>query len=120
MQRENGVLKYHKFDRQQNWSTIKIQKESLLEVNDDLPGKYNPGGKIKFKTILLWPRLCNYSDVYIFVKGNIITSGVWADVVARNAKESQSKIVQHPEDASVKYIISEQMMHRIRYCNVFG
>ena len=48
----------------------------MVEVNDELPGKYNPDGKIKFKTILLWPRLCNYSDGYIFVKGNIMTSGV--------------------------------------------
>ena len=80
----------------------KFKTKNVVEVNGELPGKYNPGGKIKFKTILLWPSLCNYSDVTIFVKGTIITSGVWANVVARNANERHSKIVHHSEDVSVK------------------
>ena len=40
-------------------------------INDDISGEYSPKKQIRFKTAILRSSLCDYSDAYIFVKGNI-------------------------------------------------
>ena len=40
-----------------------------------LAGRYNPDSPIKFKTSMLKSSLCDYSNVYILVKGNIAVPG---------------------------------------------
>ena len=47
-------------------------------------GSYT-GNKIKFKTTMLRPNLCNYADAYIFAKGAIKITGAGDDVAARQA-----------------------------------
>ena len=56
---------------------------------DEARGTYSPNKQIKFKTLMLRSSLYNYSDAYIFVKGNIIvnnTAGAGAAVNNANLK----------------------------------
>ena len=41
---------------------------------DQSQGNYNPNKKIRIKTSMLRSDLCDYSDAYIVVKGNIIVN----------------------------------------------
>ena len=54
------------------------------EINDEARGTYSPNQQIKFKTSMLRSSLCDYSDAYIFVKGNITVNNTAADDVAAN------------------------------------
>ena len=42
-----------------------------MEINDEARGTYSPNKQIKFKTSMLRSSLCDYSDAYMLVKGNI-------------------------------------------------
>ena len=42
-----------------------------IEVYDQLEGNYNVNKKIRIKTLMLRSYLCDSSDAYIVVKGNI-------------------------------------------------
>ena len=50
-----------------------------MEINDDVRGKYNRKGQIKFKTAMLKQKLCDYSDAYILVKRAIKSTGQGSD-----------------------------------------
>ena len=50
---------------------FKFGTRNRVEINDDTRGEYSPNKKIKFKTAMLRSSLCDYSDAYILVKGNI-------------------------------------------------
>ena len=52
--------------------------KNWVEINDDLRGTYNTKSQIKFKTPILKSSLCDYSDAYILVKGNIAAVGAGA------------------------------------------
>ena len=43
----------------------------MVKINDDIRGAYSPNKQIRFKTTILMSSLCDCSDVYILVKGNI-------------------------------------------------
>ena len=43
-----------------------------IEVYDQSEGNYNVNKKIRIKTSILKSDLCNFSDAYIVVKGNIL------------------------------------------------
>ena len=47
----------------------KFRTKIWVEINDESRGSYNVNSQIKFKTTLLKPTLCDYSDAYIVVKG---------------------------------------------------
>ena len=49
----------------------KFRTRSWVEINDDIRGAYSPNKQIRFKTAMLRSSLCNYSDAYVLVKGNI-------------------------------------------------
>ena len=49
----------------------KFRTRNWVEINYDLRGVYSPNKQIRFKTAMLRSSLCDYSDVYILVKGNI-------------------------------------------------
>ena len=49
----------------------KLVTKTCIEVNDSSSGQYSVSNKIRFKTLMLWLNLCDYSDVYIVVKGMI-------------------------------------------------
>ena len=49
----------------------KFRTINWVEINDEARGTYSPNKQIKFKTVMLRSSLCDYSDAYILVKGNI-------------------------------------------------
>ena len=49
----------------------KFRTRNWVEINDDIKGTYSPNKQIRFKTAMLRSSLCDYSDAYILVKGNI-------------------------------------------------
>ena len=52
----------------------KFRTRNWIEINDESRGT-NAGNDIKFKTAMLRSNLCDYSDVYILVKGSITITG---------------------------------------------
>ena len=65
----------------------KFTLKTWVEINDDLRETYNTNSQIKFKTLILKSRLCDYSDSYILVSGNIIFVVGGTDGEARAAKK---------------------------------
>ena len=49
----------------------KFRTKNWVDINDDIRGEYSPNKQIRFKTAMLRPSLCDYSDAYILLKGNI-------------------------------------------------
>ena len=49
----------------------KFRTKNWVEVNDESRGTYSVNSQIKFKTLMLRSRLCDYSDVYILVSATI-------------------------------------------------
>ena len=49
----------------------KFRTKNWVEINDDIRGAYSTNKQIRFKVAMLRSSLCDYSDVYILVKGNI-------------------------------------------------
>ena len=49
----------------------KFRTRNWVEINDDIRGAYSPNKQVRFKTAMLRSSLCDYSDAYILVKGNI-------------------------------------------------
>ena len=49
----------------------KFRTRNWVKINDDIRGAYSPNKQTTFKTAMLRPSLCDYSDAYILAKGNI-------------------------------------------------
>ena len=62
----------------------KFKTRNWVEINDEARGTYSPNKQIKFKTSMLRSSLCDYSDAYILVKGNITVNNTAADGAAAN------------------------------------
>ena len=62
----------------------KFRKRNWVEINDDIRGGYSPNKQIRFKTAMLRSSLCDYSDAYILVKGNITVNNTAAEDAAAN------------------------------------
>ena len=62
----------------------KFKTKNWVEINDDVRGVYSPNKKIRFKTSMLRSSLCDYSDAYILVKGDITVNNTAADGAAAN------------------------------------
>ena len=56
----------------------KFRTRNWVEINDDIRGAYSPNKQIRFKTAMLKSSLCDYSDAYILVKGNITVNNTTA------------------------------------------
>ena len=65
----------------------KFKTKNWVEINDESKGTYNVNSEIKFKTIILESRLCNYSDAYILVNRKITITGAGDDAEARQTDE---------------------------------
>ena len=65
----------------------KFKTKNWVEIDDESRGTYNVNGQIKFKTTMSKSSLCDYSDVYILVKGKITITGAGDDAAARQADE---------------------------------
>ena len=57
----------------------KLRTKNWVERNDDIRDAYSPNKQIRFKTTMLRSSLCDYSDAYIVVKGNISVSNTAAE-----------------------------------------
>ena len=67
----------------------KFRTKNWDQINDDARGVYSPNKQIRFKTSMLRSSLCDYSDAYILVKGNITvnnTAAAGADAYNTNKK----------------------------------
>ena len=64
----------------------KFRKRNWVEMNDDITGAYSPNKQIRFKTAMLRSSLCDYSDAYILVKGNIAVNNT-AGAAANNTNK---------------------------------
>ena len=62
----------------------KFRTRNWVEINDDLKRGYSPNKQVRFKTAMLRSSLCDYSDAYILVKGNITVNNTAADGAAAN------------------------------------
>ena len=52
----------------------KFRTRNWVEINDYIRGVYSPNKQIRFKATMLRSSLCDQSDAYILVKGNITVS----------------------------------------------
>ena len=62
----------------------KFRTRNWVEINDDIRGAYSPNKQIRFKTAMLRSSLCDYSDAYILLKGNMAVNNTAADGAAAN------------------------------------
>ena len=80
-------MEYHKIinllDNTSN-EPSKFRAKTLVKINDESRGTYIANSQIKFKTTTLKPGLCDYSDAYILVKGNITANNTEAEGAAAN------------------------------------
>ena len=67
-----------------SYKPSKFTTRNWVEINDDITGAYPPNKQIRFKTEMLRSSLCDYSDAYILVKGNIAVNNTAADGAAAN------------------------------------
>ena len=68
-----------------------FRTRNWIEINDDIRGAYSPNKPIRFKAARLRPSLCNYSDAYILIKGNISVNNT-ADAGA-DANNTNKKLI---------------------------
>ena len=69
----------------------KFRKRNSVEINDDIRGAYSLSKQIRFKTGVLRSNLCNKSDAYTLVKGNITVNDTAAAAAAAN--NSNKKVI---------------------------
>ena len=62
----------------------RFRTRNWVEINDEVRGTYSHNKQIKFKTSMLRSSLCDYSDAYILVTGNITVNNTAADGAAAN------------------------------------
>ena len=63
----------------------KYRTNSWVEINDESRGTNSVTSQIEFKTTMLNSSLCDYSDVFVFVKGTITDNNTAAaDADANN------------------------------------
>ena len=66
----------------------KFRTKNWVEISDESKRTYNNNTQITFKTKILRSILCDYSDAYILVKGNItVNNTVAADADANNTNK---------------------------------
>ena len=60
----------------------KFRTKNWVEINDESRGTCSVNRQINFKTSKLRSSLCDYSDAYILVKGNVTVNNKAADGAA--------------------------------------
>ena len=66
----------------------KFRTRNWVEINDEARGTYTHNKQIKFKTSMIRSSLCDYSDAYILVKGNItVNNTATAGAAANNTNK---------------------------------
>ena len=73
-------MEHYKISKLLNDSTVsKFVTRKWVEVNDSSSGQYSVNKNIRFETSILTSNLCDYSDVYIVVKGTITVEADGSD-----------------------------------------
>ena len=62
----------------------KFRTRNWVKTNDEIRGTYSPNKQIRFKTAMPRSSLCDYSDAYILVEGNISVNDTAAAGAAAN------------------------------------
>ena len=62
-------------------------------INDEASGTCSPYKQMKFKTSMLKSSLCDYSDAYILVKGNITVNNAADSGAGVNANNTNKKVI---------------------------
>ena len=70
----------------------KFTTKIWVEINDESRGTYSVIRQISFKTPMLSSRLCDYTDAYILVKGNISVNNTAAVPVTLNNRNRECNI----------------------------
>ena len=68
----------------------KFITRSWVEINDESKRRYD-NSNIRFKTTTIRPKLCDYSDTYILVKGTIAVPNTAAANKNINKKQYKQK-----------------------------
>ena len=71
----------------------KFRTRNWVEINDDIRCAYSSNKQIRFKTAMLRSSLCDYSDAYILVKGNIFVNNTAA--AAADPDNRNKKVIHH-------------------------
>ena len=71
----------------------KFRTKNWIEINGQSRGTNNTNSDIRFKTRMQKSSLCDYSDVYILVKGGITITGEGDDAAARQADERNKGVI---------------------------
>ena len=69
----------------------KFKTRNWVEINDEARGTYSPNKQLKFKASMLKSSLCDYSDAYILVKGNVTVNNTAA--AGADAKNTNKKVI---------------------------
>ena len=83
-QYNNGISKIANLLNSASNKPSKFRTRNWVEINDDIRGEYSPNKQLTFKTAMLRSSLCDYSDVYILVKGNISVNNIAAEGAVAN------------------------------------
>ena len=75
----------------------KFRTRNWVEINDEARRTYSHNKQIKFKTSMLRSSLCDYSDAYILVKGNITVNNTAADGAAANNTNNPPCMRRHSD-----------------------
>ena len=110
----------------------KFRTRNWVEINDNIRGAYSPNKQIRFKTAMVKSSLCDYSDAYILVKGNISVNNTGTATAPTNRNKKLifkncapfnnciSKINNTQTD-NAEYIYIVMPMHiLIEYCDNYS
>ena len=70
----------------------KFKTKNWFEINDESRATHNVNSQIKFQTTMLNSNLCDFSDAYILVRGNIIVNNTAAAADA-DANSTNKKVI---------------------------
>ena len=87
-------MEYQKIANLLNHESIEQSKfgsRNWVEINDEARGAYSPNKETRFKPLMLRSSLCDYSDAYILVKGNITVNNTAAEGAA--ATNTNKKVI---------------------------
>ena len=74
----------------ESYQPSKFRTRNWVEINDEATGTYSTDKQIKLKTSMLRSSLCDNSDAYILVKGNVAVNNT-AGGGGRNPNNTDKK-----------------------------
>ena len=89
----NIIMEYKKKSKlvRQHVKSTTFRSKNWVEITDESRGTCTANKQIKFKTSMLRSSLCDYSDAYILVKGNITVNNTAA--AGADANNTNKKVI---------------------------